>query len=188
MTHGTAPWEEVSPHLRSFVAARVPRPDVDDVLQEVFIRMQRGLAKVRDDDRMRGWLFQVARSAIADHGRARARHPVADPATVPEPVDEPAEDRHAFQSLVGCVAMFVGRLPSPYREAITLVELEQRPIREAAALAGVSVSGMKSRVQRGRAKLRALFEACCEIAIDVRGRITDSEPRRRRAQPKRPAM
>jgi RNA polymerase sigma-70 factor, ECF subfamily len=144
----------------------------------VFVRMQRGLANLRDDERMSGWLLQVARSAIADHGRARARHPIADPDAAPEPAAEPADDdRRAFESLVGCVALFVGRLPSPYREAITLVELEQQTIREAAALAGVSVSGMKSRVQRGREKLRALFEDCCAIAVDARGKVTDCEPR-----------
>lgn len=179
MNHDAVPWEDVSTRLRSFVAARVPGPDVDDVLQDVFVRMQRGLANLRDDDRLSGWLLQVARSAIAEHGRARARHPVADPAAAPEPVAEPAaDDRRAFDALVGCVAAFVARLPSPYREAVTLVELEQQTIREAAALAGISVSGMKSRVQRGREKLRALFDDCCAIALDARGKVTDCAPRR----------
>ncbi|MDH5671088.1 MAG: hypothetical protein OEZ06_03005 [Myxococcales bacterium] len=36
---------------------------------------------------------------------------------------------------------------------------------------------MKSRVQRGRAKLRLLLEACCEFALDARGRIIACEPR-----------
>ena len=178
MNCDAVPWQDVSTRLRSFVAARVPSADVDDVLQDVFVRMQRGLAHLRDDERMSGWLLQVARSAIGDHGRARARHPIADAASAPEPVAEsPDDDRQAFSALVGCVAVFVARLPSPYREAITLVELEQQTIREAAALAGVSVSGMKSRVQRGRDKLRALFEECCQIAVDVRGKVIDCAPR-----------
>jgi RNA polymerase sigma-70 factor (ECF subfamily) len=36
---------------------------------------------------------------------------------------------------------------------------------------------MKSRVQRGRAQLRCMLEACCEIAVDARGGVTDFEPR-----------
>ncbi|MBA3396016.1 MAG: hypothetical protein H0T89_25520 [Deltaproteobacteria bacterium] len=40
-------------------------------------------------------------------------------------------------------------------------------------MVGISVSGMKSRVQRGRAQLRELFERCCEIAVDARGKPTD---------------
>jgi RNA polymerase sigma-70 factor (ECF subfamily) len=46
-------------------------------------------------------------------------------------------------------------------------------MREAARMAGVSVAAMKSRVARGRAQLRALFEQCCEIALDARGKVTD---------------
>ena len=73
--------------------------------------------------------------------------------------------------------MFVAQLPSPYREAVTLVELEGRTAREAADMVGISVSGMKSRMQRGRDQLRRMFDQCCEIALDVRGKPTDYAPR-----------
>ncbi|MBK7076903.1 MAG: sigma-70 family RNA polymerase sigma factor [Myxococcales bacterium] len=180
VTPAAVPWSDVAAQLRPFVARRVDASEVDDVLQDVLIRTQRGLAGLRDEERLSAWLLQVARSAIADHGRARARHPIADPDATPEPIAEPTDadaDRAAFQALAGCVAGFVARLPSPYREAITLVELEGLTIRAAADLAGVSASGMKSRVQRGREKLRALFERCCEIALDARGKVTDVTPR-----------
>src|SRR5262249_31498464 len=89
------------------------------------------------------------------------------------------DDREAARMLACCVSIFVARLPSPFREAITLVELEGLTAREAAEMVGVSVSGMKSRVQRGRAQLRQLFEACCEIALDARGKVIDYTPRAR---------
>ena len=170
-------WHDVSTRLRPFVAKRVAPTDVDDVMQDVFVRMQRGLSTLRDDQRFTSWLFQIARSAIAEHGRARARHPLAD-AEPDEPAATPSDDdRAAARSLSGCVALFVAQLPSPYREAVTLVELEGLTAREAAEMVGVSVSGMKSRVQRGRQQLRELFEACCEVALDVRGKVTDYTPR-----------
>lgn len=172
-------WRDAESRLRPFLARRVAPAEVDDVLQDVFVRMQRGLAAVRDDERFAAWLFQVARSAIADHGRARARHPLPASDTPPEPVAEPEDDdRDSARSLSGCVAMFVARLASPYREAVTLVELEGLTIREAATLTGTSLAAMKSRVQRGRAQLRVLFEACCVIALDVRNKVTDYTPRR----------
>jgi RNA polymerase sigma-70 factor (ECF subfamily) len=173
----------VEAQLRPFVARRVPPTDVDDVMQDVFVRVQRGLAALRDDERMTAWLFQIARSAIAEHGRARARHPLphsATPAETPTDANATADDdrdREAATHLAGCIATFVARLPSPYREAVTLVELEGLTAREAAARAGVSVSGMKSRVQRGRAQLRALFDACCTFALDARRKVIDFEPR-----------
>ena len=50
-------------------------------------------------------------------------------------------------------------------------------IPEAAEMLGVSVSGMKSRVQRGRERIRRMFEECCEISVDCRGHVTDCTPR-----------
>ncbi|KAB2910938.1 MAG: sigma-70 family RNA polymerase sigma factor [Kofleriaceae bacterium] len=177
MTCEPAPWREIEERLRPFVARRVAGPDVDDVLQDVYVRMQRGLANLRDDDSFTAWLFQIARSAIAEQGRARARHPIAEGEAADDAAPEADDDdREAARNLSGCVADFVARLPSPYREAVTLVELDGITVREAAEVAGISVSGMKSRVQRGRAQLRALFEECCAIAVDARNKVVDYAP------------
>jgi RNA polymerase sigma-70 factor (ECF subfamily) len=177
MTCQPAPWREIEERLRPFVARRVAGPDVDDVLQDVYVRMQRGLANLRDDDSFTSWLFQVARSAIAEHGRGVSRHPVAD-GDAPDDAspDNDDGDREAARNLSGCVADFVARLPSPYREAVTLVELQGLTAREAAELSGISASGMKSRVRRGRAQLRGLFEECCAIALDARNKVVDYAP------------
>lgn len=173
-------WQQVATVLRPFVARRVATGDVDDVLQDVWLRLQRGLPALRDEDRFDAWLFQVTRSAIGDHLRQRQRHPVpAEPVAEPVPADEPAapdDDRLAARAMASCLTSFVARLPSPYREAVTLVELEGLTAREAAAMTGISVSGMKSRVQRGRAQLRELLEACCAIALDARGKVVDFMP------------
>jgi RNA polymerase sigma-70 factor, ECF subfamily len=68
-------------------------------------------------------------------------------------------------------------LPSPYKEALTLTELQGVTQLAAAKLLGLSTSGMKSRVQRGREKLRELLESNCNIALDVRGGVIACEPR-----------
>lgn len=174
-------WQEVASRLRPFIARRVSAVEVDDVLQDVFVRLQRGLASLRDEERFTSWLFQIARSSVAEHQRARARHPVPDaPGDEELPAESGEDDREASRSLSACVSLFVARLPSPYREAVTLVELEGLTAREAAEMAGISVSGMKSRVQRGRAQLRQMFDECCEIALDARGKVVEFTPRARR--------
>jgi RNA polymerase sigma-70 factor, ECF subfamily len=170
-------WQDVSARLRPFLARQVPPGDVDDVLQDVFVRMQRGLSTIREEERFTSWLFQVARSSVAEHVRARSRHPLPRDSEVELPAPTEDDDREASRSLSACVSLFVARLPSPYREAVTLVELEGLTTREAAEMVGISVSGMKSRVQRGRAQLREMFDRCCEIAIDARGKVTEYAPR-----------
>jgi RNA polymerase sigma-70 factor (ECF subfamily) len=71
----------------------------------------------------------------------------------------------------------IERLSEDYRQAITLVDLEGLTQHEAAERFGLSVSGMKSRVQRGRRQLREMLEACCTIALDRRGGVADYDLR-----------
>jgi RNA polymerase sigma-70 factor (ECF subfamily) len=170
-------WGELEARLRPFVARRVASPaDVDDVLQNVLLRIQRGIGALRDDERFGPWVYRVARSAIVDHQRAQARRPVVPLEVEPLAAEDDAADR-LEHDLAECVALFVARLPSPYREAVTLTELEGLPQKDAAEMLGISGSGMKSRVQRGRQKIREMFEQCCEVAVDCRGRVIDCTPR-----------
>jgi RNA polymerase sigma-70 factor (ECF subfamily) len=170
------PWSDVATKLRPFVARRTAASEVDDVLQDVLLRMHRSLGTLADEERFTSWMFTIARNAIAEHGRARSRHPLAEPCD--EATRDEEDDRVVSRALSACISMFVAQLDSPYREAVTLVELEGLTAREAAEMAGVTVSGMKSRVQRGRARLRVMFERCCRIELDARGKVTDYTPRK----------
>ena len=76
VTAAPAPWQDVAARLRPFVARRVSPSEIDDVMQDVFVRMQRGLPALRDEERFTSWLFQIARSSVAEHMRTRARHPL----------------------------------------------------------------------------------------------------------------
>ncbi len=174
-------WRELEARLRPYVARRVGSPaDVEDVLQETLTRMHRGLVTLADGERFGPWVYRIAANAIADHLRVRARHPLVrgEPGSDSNEaaVDEPDDTLEA--ELAECVALFVARLPSPYREAITLTELQGLTHRDAAEMLGISVSGVKSRVQRGRQRIRRMFEQCCELSVDCRGHVTACVPRR----------
>jgi RNA polymerase sigma-70 factor (ECF subfamily) len=167
-------WELLAERLGAFIARRVPPQDVDDVLQDVLLRIHRSVRTLDDDSRFGPWVYSIARNAVID---VRRRRPV-----VTVQFDEHADARSQPDDPIGsplldCVAPFVARLPNGYREAITLVELRGLTQQEAADVAGVSLSGMKSRVQRGRRLMRAMFEECCELTIDGRGRVFDTARR-----------
>lgn len=68
-------------------------------------------------------------------------------------------------------------LPDHYRVAVTLVDFDGHTHHAAAQMVGVSTSGMKSRVQRGRKKLAELLDDCCEIETTPGGGIGDYTPR-----------
>ncbi len=179
-------WKEIESRLRPYLARRVASSaDVDDLLQEIFVRLHERAAGLQDGERFGGWVYRVAHNAVIDSARKKARRPlVALTSELEPPCDDPsADDEELRGELTSCVAAFVGQLPEPYRSAVTLTELEGLAQKDAAEMLGLSLSGLKSRVQRGRERLRRMFEECCEISVDARGRARECEPRERASEP-----
>ena len=188
-------WTEFGERLRGFIARRVGNEaDADDVLQEVFLRIHRYHGTVERDDRLVPWLFQVTRNAIADFHRApeRRRELPAGVAgdlefdgvdAVLDPNDLDAPTSQTWTELAGCLRPMIDRLPPDYRDAVAIVDLGGVPQREAAERAGLSVSGMKSRVQRGRQALKGLLDECCRLELDAGGRVTDYQRRQEACGP-----
>ena len=118
-------WRDIEARLRPYVARRVASAEIDDIVQEILVRIHKGLASVHDGERFGGWVYRIAERAIVDAARARARMPRAGAGDLdvgPAPTMDEAADLQ--MELGECVALFVARLPSPYREAITLTELQ----------------------------------------------------------------
>lgn len=175
----------IAARLRPFVERRARPEDVDDVLQEVLVRVHGHFDAIPDDEPFAAFVQRVAANVIVDHHRRRARRDKKHEAHAREadpPLDEgplAPTDEASRAELATLVGAFVTLVPSPYREALVAVELDGLPMREAAAREGVSEAAMKSRTLRGRRMLRELFEACCEIALDGRGRAVDYAPKPR---------
>ena len=169
-------WNDFAPPLRAFLARRVPPGiDPDDLLQEVFVRVIRHLNTLRSTERPEAWLFQIARNALRDSLRARQRRDGrTDTLEIDLPDDSDAASMRASEvELAPCLTSMIGRLSEPYRSAIELTSIRGLTQADAAREGGVSLSGMKSRVQRGREQLRQMLVRCCEIQIDVRGGVAD---------------
>ena len=177
-------WRELRARLGAFVGRRVGNPeDAEDVVQDVFVRMQRNVGALSSAERLDAWAFRIARNAIADHYRSPKRRDVGGEAAA-KVMDELATDglggepcNDARAEMARCVAPMVRGLPDDYRRAIELTELQGMTQAAAAERLGLSVPGAKSRVQRGRARLREMLLRCCEIETDRRGRVVAFEAR-----------
>ena len=172
----SAMWAEFATPLRAFVARRVPAGiEPDDVVQEVFLRVVRHLPTLRDAERVEAWLYQIARNALRDAMRSRQRRDSrTDSLEIDLPTEPVLEDvRAAEAELAPCLTGMVGRLPEPYRTAMELTSQQGLTQSEAAKRAGVSISGMKSRVQRAREQLKRMLLQCCEVDVDRRGGVSD---------------
>lgn len=175
-------WADLHARLRAFVGRRIRDPHAaDDVAQEVLLRLHRSLGELRAEDRLDAFAYRVARNAIVDHYRssASAKEVPSAPDDLVERIDTlpdaevDADESAARRELAGCMEPLVARLPAPYGEALTLTDLGDLTQVQAAELAGLSIPGMKARVQRGRAQLHELLTRCCEVAVDEASGIAD---------------
>jgi RNA polymerase sigma-70 factor, ECF subfamily len=173
---------ELSGRLRGFVGRRIGDPDAaDDVAQEVLLRLHRSIGDLRSQDRLDAFAYRIARNAIIDHYRSRAGAKEI-PARSDDLIaridgegegDADADEAQGRQELARCLEPLVKRLPEPYRQALTLTDLGTLSQVEAAQVTGLSVPGMKTRVQRARAQVHDLLTACCNVALDGDRHITE---------------
>ena len=180
-------WQQIHNGLRAFIAKRVANEaEADDIVQDVWLKMQRGLDGLKDRSRLVSWIYQIARHAIIDHYRAPGRRrevPAGLAADLEAYQSSPTKQAASEDSgqlrteLAGCLRPMIERLSREYRQAVILVDLEELTQQAAATQLGLSLSGMKSRVQRGRRQLKGMLEACCTIELDRRHGVVDFDLR-----------
>ena len=183
-------WKSFESRLRGYVRRRVDPALVDDVLGDIMLRLvqhQDELAAARNPT---AWTLRVASNAVVDHYRrgATEKRARADAASIDWSGEmRPGEDQtepSASHEVANCLVPFIRGLPDPYGEAVMMIDIEGMSQAEAARRLGISVSGMKSRVQRGRRKLKDALLRCCAIEVDARGGVIDYA---RREAGRRPA-
>jgi RNA polymerase sigma-70 factor (ECF subfamily) len=140
-------WKGCRDRLHSFIEARVgDTHTADGILQEVFVRIHSQIGSLRSRDKIQSWVCQITRNAIIDHYRVHKRLeelPAALAIVEPEVRDKARGDIDA------CLMPMIQALPEPYRGAVMLSEIEGLTQKEVAEKQGITLSGAKSRVQRG---------------------------------------
>ena len=167
-----AAWQDYRAALVRFVRSRVnDAGTAEDIVHDVLVKAYARRDTLRSEEKLDAWLFQMTRNAIVDH--YRARRPSEE---VPDDLVAPESEGSAREELARCLTSLITHLPEGSRKAIELSELQGLTQKETAARLGITLSGAKSRVQRGRAQLHDMLMECCRIEQDVRGGIVDYEP------------
>ncbi len=198
-------WKNFSDHLYNFIFQKVKsEPNARDILQEVFFKVHKNIDRLRESDKLESWLFRITRNAITDHFRANGKE-IKLKAQLPtlEPIEpqigafkdleflaanisqgmmafnskgEEDELADAIEFLKSICSFFEGVDPK-YAEAVFWIDWKGISQKEFAEKAGISLSGAKSRVQRGREHVKSLFLQCCDFEFDKRGKIIDYQPK-----------
>lgn len=164
-------WQATQAQLERYIRSKVKQEaDVQDILQDVYLKMELRLHQLEDKGKAAHWLFRIAQNAINDHFRERSRKPSG---TFLPTEETPLPADGLTEEVASWLPLMLEALPEKYREALRLTEIEGLTQQELADHLGLSLSGAKSRVQRGRQQLRQMLLSCCEVVTDNYGHVVD---------------
>lgn len=165
-------WLEFSVPLKRFISKRISNDqDVHDVFQDVFIKIHKNCANLKDNTKINAWVYRITRNAIVDYYRKKEQ---IDLVEYPDYLaDENEEDLSFNSEIAACLKTMIESLPDKYKEVILLAEFDNLNQKEISKKMGLSLSATKSRVQRGRRKLKEMLLGCCQLEFDRMGNIID---------------
>ncbi|MGW1208285.1 RNA polymerase sigma factor [Streptomyces sp. NPDC002499] len=138
--------------LWRYVKGMVGSPDTaDDLAQEAWLAVVRGLPRLQQPERFAPWLFTIARRTVTDHLRQTYRTP---PTTTDVETEAHGDDSDAGVLTTLEIQAGLGGLPPLEREVLLLFHLQDLPLAACAEVLGVPPGTVKSRLHRARRMLR----------------------------------
>lgn len=159
--------------LLRYVKSKIrSKEDAEDILQNVFIKIASNVDKLEDQVKVKSWMFTITRNAIIDYYRVNAkRSRIAVQEVEDDMLDMDESDTTG--GLDHCIGSMIRLLPDEYRDIISQTEIQGIPQKDLAERYGMAYPSMRSRVQRGRERLRQLFLNCCHIQTDKMGNVLE---------------
>ncbi|MEO7271332.1 MAG: sigma-70 family RNA polymerase sigma factor [Vicinamibacterales bacterium] len=125
----------------------------DDVAQDVWLRVVRGLPRLDDPARIRPWIFGIARRVLMDRLRARYATPAMADVEL-DAIEMASSEEDDLQARLVEMELALASLPVIERDVLALFYLDELSLIEVAAVVGVPVGTVKSRLFRARQLLR----------------------------------
>lgn len=174
-------WPAFETRLRTYLRGRVDPLWVDDLVGDIMERLVRHEDTLTAAGNPLAFVSRVAANALTDHYRrvaAERRALAGYSSETDESTDPRTEERaEATHDIAQCILPFIRALPETYRDALLLTDIGGLAQAEAARRLGISLSALKSRVRRGRVKLKDKLTRCCALELDRRGGVVDYVPR-----------
>lgn len=167
-------WIDFHKELKGFVLNKTRNAmDTDDILQDVFLKIIQNQDKVLQAANVRHYLYGIARNTVNDYFRKQKS--ASYDQEIPDLVSEAEAESINEEIAACCLKLFIRQLPESYRQALLVTEFQQLSQKQLAEQLNISYSGAKSRVQRGKEKLKELILNCCAYHSDAYGNLMIQE-------------
>ncbi len=159
-------WIDLHDELKKFIHSKVSDVGAgEDILQDVFIKIQLHIHKLSDSSKLTSWVYQITRNTVSDYYRNTKSKPNSNDFDFAEQENE----EPLYLSLSNCINQKISKLPEKYQQAILLTYFDNYSQTALAEELNISYSGTKTRVQRGREKLKDLMIRCKNLQTDDKG-------------------
>ncbi|MDG3085732.1 RNA polymerase sigma factor SigZ [Vibrio hannami] len=163
-------WLEYQSGLKAFLNKNISNTDdVDDLLQDIFLKTYKNLPSVSDQEKIKPWLYQVTNNAIMDFYRQSSK----ESGILSEELWQKQPEENIQRELSRCIAPFIYSLPEEDAELLVAIELDGISQKEYAQKSGIKYSTLKSRVQKSRKLLHKVFTECCEFTLSHSGGVIE---------------
>jgi len=172
-------WDKYASGLKKFIWKRVRNEhDAEDIFQDVFCKIHDNLYKLQNVHKLQAWIYQIARNAVNDYYRYRKvmtgvseMHGMPKGSYAEDSINDESNEPYSVPYI--CLKPMINDLPEKYREAVTLAYFKGLKQNEMADKLGLSLPAAKSRIQRGREKLKKMLVDCCQFEFDKYGNVLD---------------
>lgn len=167
-------WNDFHKELKIFILKKVKDENIaNDILQDVFIKIIDNSDKIEKATSVQNYIYAITRNATNDHFRSIARKSEIEN----ELLTLNEEETQSLNATIAncCIRPLIKQLPEKYQAALTKTEFENISQKELAEQLNISYSGAKSRVQRGKEKLKELILGCCNFPSDSYGNLQPAE-------------
>lgn len=175
-------WENFNLELRRYVLRKVKDESIaDDIVQEIFEKVIKNIDRLNKTENLQEYLYKIARNTVVDFFRSRKLQVSGGFENSLEDGELQYEiDEKESESLNGiiskcCIKPFIDKLPEKYKDALIASDIENESQKALSERLNISYSGAKSRVQRGREKLKDLLQECCDFEHDTYGNLIQTK-------------
>ena len=171
-------YHEYYPKILQYLTRMAGPNDVEDLAQDVFDKINKGLDGFRGKSKLSTWVYRIATNTAIDRSRSAAyqhatKHVSMEAGADHDP-DGVLEDHqpHSTDQLVirkemsDCIHEYIDKLPPDYKTVVVLRELEGLANKEIAEILDITLDNVKIRLHRARANLKAVLKDACEFYYD----------------------
>lgn len=154
-------WENLGNEIYFFILKKVKNKNTaNDISQEVFLKIHQNIHTLKQEEKVKSWVFQIVRNEIANFFNKENKYTDLEENTesTPEKIIE-----------FCCFDKFLNNLPEIYKTPTEFIYIKGKKQSEVAEILGISLANVKIRIKRAKEILKQNLQDCCHYELDKKG-------------------